>query len=196
MEKNKYLAHGLFYLIYIGSTISSHLKGDNERGLVGDLFAALVVAVISSFVYNWQLKKRDGFMAWLKAFGWPFTLTYYMIYYIYIVPIKFVLRIFFGSKKGGSFSSEEGSSSSSASKPSMAKIMVDGKIERKQEKINILKAELKDYEKKYKFQASLPPSARDQSLEVIEAVIKKIQIDIENNEDWRDFDIKQQKYRD
>ena len=195
MEKNKYLAHGLFYLIYIGSTISSHLKGDNERGLAGDLFMALVIAVISSFVYNWQLKKRDGFMAWLKAFGWPFTLIYYMIYYIYIVPVKFVLRIF-GSKKGGSFSSKEGSPSSSALKPSLGKIMVDGNIERRQGKINTLEAELKDYEEKYKFQASLPPSARDLSLEVIEARIKSIKIDIKDNEDWRDFDIKQQKHRD
>jgi hypothetical protein len=195
MEKNKYLAHGLFYLIYIGSTISSHLKGDNERGLAADLFTALVIAVICSFIYNRELKKRDGFMAWLKAFGWPFTLIYFIIYYIYIVPAKFVLRIF-RFKKGESFSTSEGSSSSSASKPSVAKVMVDGNIERRQEKINTLKAELKNYEEKYKFQASLPPSARDQSLEVIEAVIKRIQIDIENNENWRDFDIKQQKYRD
>ena len=104
MKNNKYLAHGMFYLLYIGSTISSHLKEDNERGLASDLFTALVIAAISSFVYNWQLKKRDGFKAWLMAFGWPFILFYYMIYYLYIVPAKFVLR-FFGSKKSGSSSS-------------------------------------------------------------------------------------------
>jgi hypothetical protein len=188
MKNNKYLAHGLFYLIYIGSTISSHIKGDSERGLGGDLFMALVISVIASFAYNWQLKKRDGFMAWLMAFGWPFILTYYMIYYIYIVPAKFVLRIF-GSKNSGS-------SSGSAPKSSLAKTMVDGNIERREGKIKDLKAQLKHYEEKYKFEASLPYGSRSLSLEVIEARIKDIKYEIDHNEDWRDFDIKQQKYRD
>lgn len=188
MKNNKYLAHGMFYLLYMGSTISSHLKGDNERGLAGDLFMALAIAVIASFVYNWQLKRRDGFMAWLMAFGWPFVLFYYMIYYIYIVPAKFVLRIF-GSKN-------DRSSSSSAPKSSLGKRMVDGNIERRGETIKDLKSQLKHYEEKYKFEASLPPGSRSVSLEVMEEMIKDVKLKIDHNEDWRDFDIKQQKYRD
>lgn len=186
MKFKQYLPEILFYALYLGGGIGSHFDGTSKNSLGMDVFFGLFVATIAVFVYKWQLKKRDSMVAWWMAFGWPFILFYYMTYYIFIVPAKFVLRIF-GFKN---------SSPSSSSKPSLVKQMVDGNIQRREDDIRTLKADLRHYEERYKFEASLPPGSRSISLEVIEEMIKDIKSKIDHNENWRDFDIKQQKYRD
>ena len=72
----KYLAHILFYVFYLGANIKSFVDGTTNRSFSEVFFGSLLVAIIASFVYNQQLKKRGAYESWFIALFWPLYAVY------------------------------------------------------------------------------------------------------------------------
>jgi hypothetical protein len=170
MLARKYLPEFLLVAIYLTGFTVSAISGE-VKNITGDLFSVVVSSIIAVFIYKWQLKKREPFAAWIVAFFFPFIVLYYVI----VKPFIFVLNIF------------------SKATPTLGKVnenldTLSVRIEQtnlsgKSDDVRRLTAELEDYEKKYNFQASLPESARDISLEVLEARMKDIRFNLKFKED-------------
>jgi hypothetical protein len=155
------------YLIFF-SFLLFGLSQSNTKDVA---FGICNFIVSCAYYFYLTRKKLPIVSSSLKAFFW----TFYLLWVMFSGFFSFLS----GKKSGG-----QQNDTKPEGEVGLADRRTEEAIERKEETLKDLKSNLKHYEEKYKFEATLDPGSRALSLDVIQMRIEDIKSKISSLEGW------------